>query len=119
MCDDLVYFNATMIQCRGLNASLGFTTGSIVVTVEGQAATSSVFKVKDGPSIDRVVPQIGTVDGGYVISVQGTNLGQRDADVRSVTIGGRPCTDVARDSAGTWVNCTAPPGVGARVSLGL
>lgn len=118
-CLDIVFFNSSAVQCRGVNASLGFSSGSIVVTVEGQTATSSVFRVKDGPSITEVVPEVGSVDGGYILSILGQNLGAQDSDIKYVKIGGRECTGVTRDPGATWVNCTVPAGVGARPSLDL
>lgn len=119
LCDDVVFFNSSAIMCRSIDASQGFTSGSIVVTVQGQSATSSVFRVKDGPSITAVVPSTGSVDGGYMISVIGENLGQQDEDIKLLSIGGRNCTEIVRDAGGRWVNGTAPAGVGARPALEL
>ncbi|HEX3153216.1 MAG TPA: IPT/TIG domain-containing protein [Candidatus Angelobacter sp.] len=52
----------------------GATTGSVVVTVGGQASNSSTFTVTPAPSISSLAPNSGAV--GSVVAISGSNFGQ-------------------------------------------
>ena len=52
--------------------------------------------------------------GGQRITIVGSNFGTADA---SVTVAGRPCTNVVHVQPQTIVQCTLPPGLGKDVSV--
>src|SRR3954468_15663072 len=52
----------------------GATTGSVIVTVGGQASNGSTFTVTPAPSIASLAPNTGAV--GSVVTISGSNFGQ-------------------------------------------
>jgi len=63
-----------------------------------------------------------SMSGGGRVSLSGTRLSLPNSMLRlawpsAVTVGGRPCTDVRGNAAGTQLNCTLPPGYGAGVGV--
>lgn len=65
-------------------------------------------------SITSVTPALGSVNGGYRISISGNGLGT--VTTANVTVGGRPCTEIVVAMNGD-VSCEVPPGVGSRVAV--
>lgn len=96
-----------------VGAPIPVGTGPIAVVVapNGKVYVSNINSntvsvIQFDPTLTSIAPNQGTVAGGTVVTITGTNL-----TGASVTIGGNPATGVSVNASGTQLTAVTPPGV--------
>ncbi len=113
-CGDVAVFNGgKTISCTTPGGTAG-TVNVLVQNPDGQNSGGARFTYSNaaGITIATVAPTSGPVAGGTPITITGTNF---QTGV-TVTVGGIPCTNVARTDA-TTLTCTTPAGTAGVVDI--
>lgn len=93
----------SLISTAVLNTPNGIPVGDLITN--STAVTSAEVPLIQ-PTVTEVSPASIPAAGGSAVTIAGTGF----LDNAVVTIGGQPCTNVAVNSAGTSITCTAPAG---------
>jgi len=113
-CGTIELISSTELHCNGVVANGDYSATSVELAVVNQRAVAPIFKFEGAPTILSVTPATGPVEGGTVLTITGTDLGN-SATIASITISERNCTSITVVQVDTEVQCTTPPGVGTNV----
>lgn len=111
-CPNVTLFNSTTARCSGLSGSSGWLSSDVSVEVGGRRARrADLLETFGPPRVVAAFPDVGNTSGGYWIEIATEQQGTQLSDVRQITIGGRPCTEIAWGGTGA-MRCKVPAGVG-------
>eukprot|EP00698_Gefionella_okellyi_P018872 TRINITY_DN5710_c0_g1_i4.p1 TRINITY_DN5710_c0_g1~~TRINITY_DN5710_c0_g1_i4.p1 ORF type:complete len:2265 (+),score=623.94 TRINITY_DN5710_c0_g1_i4:331-6795(+) len=101
--------SVTVTSASGLSAA-GTNNVVVVSTTRGSSTKASSWTYNVAPAINTVVPSVGPLAGGQVVTITGsTNLGT--GDIATVTIGGVSASITGQSSNTVTIQTAAGPGL--------
>jgi hypothetical protein len=109
-CTNITPVSPASLRC---NTPAGVGLGkSVLVTTAGGTSTANTLFSYDAPSVSAINPTSGSIDGGTIVVITGTNLREATA----ITIGGNACIRPSLNTD-TSVTCFTPAGSAGTASV--